>query len=341
MDSQYRELKRRVLAADLLTKQPHHALRVIIRNLLLLTGSIVLFALFHAPWALVLNAVMLGVIFGQLAYILHDAGHRQLFNGSRQNALAGLIHGNLLLGVSYGWWVMKHNDHHANPNQLDADPELDIPIIAYTPAQALASRGLTRWLMRYQAFWFVPLLCLAAPIWYYSSVLFMLRRQTRYRWSEPILFLIHWAIYLAVPLYFLGPWATLLMVVVHQLVTSFALASSFAPNHKGMLLIEPGTDLEFLQAQVLTARNIRGNPVTDFWYGGLNYQIEHHLFPTMPRPNLRAGQAIVKAYCAECRVPYYETSIPQSYREILGYLHTVSAPLRTRASLPILTTEER
>jgi len=79
---------------------------------------------------------------------------------------------------------------------------------------------------------------------------------------------------------------------------------------------------------VLTSRTIKGSLLVDFWYGGLNYQIEHHLFPTMPRNKLRKAQAIVKAFCKEHAIAYHETTMLQSYCEILHCLHQVSAPLR-------------
>ncbi len=79
---------------------------------------------------------------------------------------------------------------------------------------------------------------------------------------------------------------------------------------------------------MVTARNVRGNRLTDFWYGGLNYQIEHHLFPSMPRQNLKHAQALVRSFCAAHAIPYHETGMLRSYREILQYLHAIGAPLR-------------
>jgi fatty acid desaturase len=84
----------------------------------------------------------------------------------------------------------------------------------------------------------------------------------------------------------------------------------------------------FLREQVLTARNIRGNPIVDLLYGGLNYQIEHHLFPTMPRCNLRKAQPIVEAFCRDLGIGYHSTGLFASYREILAHLHRESASLR-------------
>ena len=99
-----------------------------------------------------------------------------------------------------------------------------------------------------------------------------------------------------------------------------------------MPIIDEHSTLDFLHQQVLTARNINAHPLTDFWYGGLNYQIEHHLFPTVPRGNLRRLQAIVKSFCAEQAISYHETSMLGSFRELFQYLHEISAPLRARTA---------
>jgi fatty acid desaturase len=89
--------------------------------------------------------------------------------------------------------------------------------------------------------------------------------------------------------------------------------------------------LDFLRRQVLTSRNVRGSRVVDFVLGGLNYQIEHHLFPNMPRPNLRQAQPLVRAFCAQHGLPYVEASLLGSYAEAVRHLHTVGAPLRPAA----------
>lgn len=117
---------------------------------------------------------------------------------------------------------------------------------------------------------------------------------------------------------------------VHQMLFGLYLGSTFAPNHKGMLILEKSSPLDFLRRQVLTARNVYAHPWNDFWYGGLNYQIEHHLFPSMPRNNLKKAQRIVKAFCQEHEISYYETSSVQSYKEILSFLHGIGAPLRKK-----------
>jgi len=122
----------------------------------------------------------------------------------------------------------------------------------------------------------------------------------------------------------------LLFILVQQALFGLYMASVFAPNHKGMLVVGRDEVMDFLRLQVLTARNVRAHPITDFWYGGLNYQVEHHLFPSMARNQLREAQVIIRKFCEEQQISYYETGMVNSYVEILDYLHIVSAPLRLK-----------
>lgn len=97
-------------------------------------------------------------------------------------------------------------------------------------------------------------------------------------------------------------------------------------------MVDDESMLDPVRAQVLTSRNVKGHPITDWFYGGLNYQIEHHLFPSMARAQLGKAQPIVRAFCYERGVAYYETPVLRSYVEILTALHAASAPLRARGS---------
>jgi fatty acid desaturase len=115
---------------------------------------------------------------------------------------------------------------------------------------------------------------------------------------------------------------------VHQGLRGLYLGLAFAPNHKGMPVLTKAEGADPFLRQVLTSRNIRGGPATDWVLGGLNYQIEHHLFPSMPRANLPHAQHIVRTYCAAHGVRYLEVSGVASYAEVFRHLHAVGAPLR-------------
>jgi fatty acid desaturase len=301
---------------------------VIVANSAMLALSLLLLVVLHNPWLQALDAAALGWVSGQLGFQLHDAGHRQMFEKGWKNNLIGVITGDALLGMSYGWWVMKHNQHHGSPNNIDADPDVNNLAIAYSQEQALQRRGPMRWLAAYQAFFFFPMLFFLGFSMHASSLAYLAGKDARRRWLELVVLFAHFALYVGVLIWLLGPWLALVVILVHKAVGGFYMASVFAPNHKGMPQTDANTRLDFLRSQVLTARNVRANPITDLWYGSLNYQIEHHLFPAMPRNRLRAAHRIVKQYCDEIGVPYYETSMWRSYRELLAFLHEVGRPLR-------------
>ncbi len=324
----YASLKRRIQDAGLLDKRPGYYALSISTNLLMFFGCLVVLFSVGTIWGQALAAVALGVISGQLGFQLHDSGHRQMFASPGKNALVGLFTADALLGMSYGWWVQKHNRHHGNPNDVDLDPDISVGAIAYTREQAMARRKVGRFVAMYQVYFFFPLTTFLAWSMHLTGATYLVKVSSRYRRLELGMLALHAAVYLGAMFYFLGPWSALMVVVIHKAVGGAYLASVFAPNHKGMLQTDSSSRLDFVRTQVLTARNIFGHPITDLWYGSLNYQIEHHLFPNMPRLNMRRAQPIVKQFCAERGIDYYETSFLQSYRELLGFLNEVGAPLR-------------
>jgi fatty acid desaturase len=256
-----------------------------------------------------------------------------LWNSIQREGLFSLYDGfslPLFIGISNVWWVDKHNQHHSHPNQLDLDPDLNIPGICFNLSEARQKRGLERWIMLHQVWLFFPMLLLVAIDMKRSGLLFLLRewRSLKYPIQESVLVLAHWIIFPLLLISSLGLAPAILFFVINQAALGFILGSAFAPNHKGMPVLEKDSDLRFLQRQVITARNIHAGALTDFWYGGLNYQIEHHPFPAMPRNNLRRAQLLVKHYCRLHDIPYTETSILGSYRALIVALSEISTIVR-------------
>ncbi len=324
----YSDLLREVRRAGLLDRRyGYYLARIAIAASALVGGWAAFFWIGNSWWQL-LVAVFLAFVFTQLGFIGHDAGHSQIFRSRRANYVVGLIHGNLAIGLSYGWWVDKHNRHHAHPNQEDKDPDIVIGAVAFTVGQAFAKRGLTSFIARHQRLLFVPLLLLEAMQLHVSSVRALLRRGLRHRSWESVLLLAHVAGYLTVIFLVLSPVRAVAFIVVQQALFGLYLGLSFAPNHKGMPILSADDDTDFLRRQVLTSRNVSGGWLVDFALGGLNYQIEHHLFPNMPRPNLRHSQGLIREYCQRHGVAYHEASLWRSYWQALRHLHNVGEPLR-------------
>jgi fatty acid desaturase len=153
----------------------------------------------------------------------------------------------------------------------------------------------------------------------------------RHRRAEGVLLLLHFAAYLGIVLLVLSPARAAAFVAVHLALFGVYLGCTFAPNHKGMpMLADTDERPDFLRRQVLTSRNVRGGPLVDVLLGGLNYQIEHHLFPSMPTANLRRAAPLVREYCAQIGVAYTDAGLVDSYRQALRHLHAAGAPLRRR-----------
>jgi fatty acid desaturase len=289
-------------------------------------------------WYQLINAAVFALAWGQVAFLGHDAGHQAIFASRRSNDALGRVLGNLLVGLSYGWWVDTHNRHHANPNHEGRDPDVGDGVLAFTTAQAAKRTGpVSRFIARRQAWLFFPLLALEGISLHVDSVAVMKTGAFRSarggsRRFEAMGLIAHAALYVSLLLLVMSPEKAIAFAAVHQALWGIYMGSTFAPNHKGMPIIPPGARLDFLRRQVLTSRNVRGGMFTDLALGGLNYQIEHHLFPSMPRASLRHAQPIVRLHCEALALPYCETSLIGSYRAALAHLHAIGAPLRAAAS---------
>jgi fatty acid desaturase len=326
--SEYTQLSRQLKQAGLLDRRRGWYAARIGLNLALLAGGWAVFVVVGESWWQLVTAAYLAVVFTQVAFVGHDAGHRQIFRSRRANDLVGLLHANLGVGISFGWWVPKHNAHHSNPNHEDLDPDVSITALAFTADQARAKHGLVRLLARHQAWLFFPLLLLEAAQLHLASIKAIVRGRDRTNAVEGLLLLVHVAAYFTALLLVLSPWQAVAFVVVQQGLFGLYLGCAFAPNHKGMPTLTDGDRLDFARRQVLTSRNVAGSRLVDFVLGGLNYRIEHHLFPNMPRPNLRHAQPLIRAFCAQHGLPYAEASLFGSYAQAVRHLHTVGAPLR-------------
>ncbi|MBI5949622.1 MAG: acyl-CoA desaturase [Chloroflexi bacterium] len=329
----YAQLKRLVAAEGLLDAQPAYYWMKTTVSIGTLAAGIAIALVVSNTWLLLADAILLGFGSTQIALLAHEVGHKQGFRGARANAIARLVFGNLLLGISHTWWTTKHNQHHATPNHVDADPDIQFPMIVFSAGQIATRARLLRPIMAMQAFVFPMLLPFQALNMRWNSALHVLTGKSRRPLVEGLVLGVHYAAYGAL-LVFLGSWEiALAFAAVHHVVWGVYNSSVFASNHKGMPLIEADSRLDFFREQVLTSRNVRGHWWSDFWYGGLNYQIEHHLFPTMPRNNLSRAEGIVRAFCEKESVPYHSTGLLMAYREIFGHLHRVTASLRGGAAV--------
>jgi fatty acid desaturase len=320
----FRELRRVMHAQGMMEKA---AVRTIVKLVCLLTALAagVVFVTRTDSFVLRLTAAAyLSIVQVQVGLIGHELGHLQVFSSVRLNCLLAYVC-NFVMGFSAAWWIDQHNQHHAHPNRQGVDPDIDIPILAFSEEQAATKRGISRWIVRRQRYLVFPVLCLSFVCLRVSSVRHMIDRGLRHSWIDALLMTIHFTLVLSAPFWLFPNWWQAGMVLLfQQCLLGMYMGSIFAPNHKGMIIFHKDANIEHFTEQVLTSRNVRAHPLTDFWYGGLNYQIEHHLFPQMPNCNLRKANSLVKQYCLKEGIPFHETSIWQSYVELSKHVGEVA-----------------
>jgi fatty acid desaturase len=300
-----------------------YAARTVVLLVLFAIGFGLLFGLSASWWHLLL-AGYFGVLFTQTAFLAHDSAHKQIFASGRRGVLFSRIIGNLGIGLSYGWWLDKHSRHHAHPNTIGTDGDIRPGAVVFTPQDAAERSGVAAWITARQGWFFFPILLLAGVDLHRNAVLAVLHgRAVDRRLLEGSMLAVRLVGFPALVLLALGPAIGAAFMGVQLAVFGFTMAASFAPNHKGMPLIEPGVRTDYLRRQVLTSRNITGGWLIGTAMGGLNLQIEHHLFPSMPSINLRRARPIVRAFCREHGVPYTETTLLQSWAIVVRYLHRV------------------
>ena len=321
----FAELSRQVREGGLLARRRGYYTIKIAATIGGLGATIAAVILVGDSWWNLVVAAGLAFVMVQLGFIGHDAGHRQICTSRRDNDLIGLVHANLLTGFSFGWWLTKHNRHHAHTNRPGKDPDLAPGALVYTPDQVRARGRFGQSFARTQALLLLPLMFLEALHLHVASIRSLSRRRDRAAILEVGLLAVHAGLFFVAPFLILSPLRAVAFIVISQSLFGFYLGASFVTNHVGMPTMAATDDLGFLRRQVLTSRNLSGRYLTGFVFGGLDTQIEHHLFPTMPRANLRRARELVRPFCAERRIAYAEQSPWHAFRDVLHHLRATGA----------------
>jgi len=244
----------------------------------------------------------------------------------------GYFLGNVCQGFCVTWWKSKHNMHHAVPNVKGFDPDIDtMPFLAWSEKMIEGDFSNTPpFLVKYQHFFFLPLMCMARFSWLIQSLLFASARPNlMMRFVEVSTLCVHYAwlgflIFGSLPVY-----EGLIFLAFIQGLSGLLLATAFTLNHNGMTIYDQGTQgaMEFNRLQILTGRDVLPGPfrIVNWFMGGLDLQIEHHLFPRVPRHNLPQLQKSVQKMCKDHGIVYHETSFFEGTKEIFGHLYSISS----------------
>ncbi|TMW54963.1 hypothetical protein Poli38472_014734 [Pythium oligandrum] len=289
-----------------------------------------------------LSGAIMGLFYQQSGWLAHDFLHHQVCENHALGNMIGVMVGDVWQGFSVQWWKNKHNTHHAVPNlhgnngvMFSGDPDIDtMPLLAWSKEMAAKAidSSIGPFFIRHQAWLYFPLLLFARISWLLQSYLYVFRGfafyvydPVEYKTLEMIGLLMHYAWNIALPYYSnMTVLEGIAFFLMSQASCGLQLALVFSLGHNGMEVYERETKPDFWKLQVTTTRNITPSLFMDWFTGGLNYQIDHHLFPMLPRHNLHKVNPLIKSLCKEFDIPFHETGFWQGIFEVVGHLDQIS-----------------
>jgi fatty acid desaturase len=334
----YTALAQKIRGLGLQGRTPWFYAAVFTALLVALGGATTGFILLGHSWLQLLMAGALGVILTQLAFLGHEASHRQVLTSGPANDRVGWVLAVVFVGISYSWWMNKHNRHHQNPNKLGKDPDIEIDTFSFVEESAADQRGVMAWFTRRQGLFFFPLLLLEGLNLHLKSVQSLwINRRVPGRRAELGVLALRFVLYVTAVFAMLPLGMAFAFLGVQLAVFGLYMGASFAPNHIGMAIVPRDAKLDFFAKQVSTSRNVSGGWWATALMGGLNYQIEHHLFPSMPRPHLSAARRMVREHCRAHDIHYAETSLIAAWGIVIAHLNRVGLAARDSFRCPVVT----
>ncbi len=302
------ELKQEVRDAGLLDRVP---VRGTIEMIAVVVSLIVAFATMKM-WNPILLGLFLTLVFTRAVFVSHDILHLQYFKNKKLSFKLSYLFSAIILSNSSSWWDYKHNvNHHTWCNVVEKDEDIRALDGAFTPN----NKGNSPFLKKYKHIVFWGAMFFMYPAFIAQSYSFVLKRKL---YGEFALMLLHWPIIWGTIFYVL-PFSSALTVFVTLYITlSVWLSYGFITNHLGCEVssLEESRNLSWMELQMRGSRSLSGGAFIHWFYGGLNTQIEHHLFPKAPRFNLLKVQEITKNFAKKHNMKYFETTPIQAYVQI-------------------------
>lgn len=280
-------------------------------------------------WIQLINAFIAAFFTVQLGLLGHALSHSQVFESERVNRVLAVLVWGLGCGLSEGRWFFKHSVHHRSPNHIGQDPDLEIPFVFSDEQAGLRSDFQKKYLFPYQHILFWIGLWFVYPYNILNSMRYLFSDMTWRSAVEMILIFIHYIVAIKVTFLFLPTTTAVIFNLAALLFMGIYVGSAFAPNHKGEDMLSPNKKHNWVH-QITLTRNIAPSPIISYVLSGIECQIEHHLFPTMPRFAYPRAREIVKDYCEKNNIPYHETSWIGSLQQIHNSLKDEACSFRSR-----------
>ncbi|SPO05488.1 related to delta-5/delta-6 fatty acid desaturase [Cephalotrichum gorgonifer] len=305
-----------------------------------------LFALFlttlNYGWYMT-SAVFLGLFWHQLMFTAHDAGHRAITKNFTIDTLIGMFIADFCCGLSIGWWKSSHNVHHLLTNQPEHDPDIqNVPLFATSPKffDSLRSTyydgfvfvwdAVADFLVPLQHYTYYPIMGVARFNLYFLSWLHVISSKsstlgsTKAWWIRPgeaLFMACFWYIFgYRLIICTLPTWPVRVAFVLVSHIVTMPLHVQITLSHWAMSTSDLGDTESFPQRQLRTTMDVDCPAWLDFIHGGLQFQAVHHLFPRVPRHNLRKVQVLVREFCAETGIPYSILGFVDSNAKVVSRL---------------------
>lgn len=260
-------------------------------------------------WMGVALVPLMAVFATATAMLGHEGSHRSFSRSATRNSLVAYFAFPLFSGLSTLYWREKHDRlHHGHPNVEGVDPDIRPFPFASSRADHERCGPRERWFQRHLQRWiFWPMSTLMALGMRRSSLVHLSRYPrkhgfTRAWWIETTCLAIHYTGWLVVPSLVWGPLVGFLVYSAIWGGVGVCLALVFAPAHMGLPVMN-GQHHDWVH-QLETTRNLELPGVVSFFFIGLDYQVEHHLFPKIPHKNLPRAAQITRAWCERQGLPY-------------------------------------
>jgi fatty acid desaturase len=302
------ELKQEVRDAGLLQRVP---IRGTIEMVAVIVSLIVALSTMKM-WNPVLLGLFLTLVFTRAVFVSHDVLHLQYFKEKKLSFKLSYIYSAIILSNSSSWWDYKHNvNHHTWCNVVEKDEDIRALDGAFTPND----KGNSPFLKKYKHIVFWGSMFFMYPAFIAQSYSFVLKKKL---YGEFALMLLHWPIIWGTIFYVLPFSSALTVFVTLYLTLSIWLSYGFITNHLGceVFTLEESRELSWMELQMRGSRSLSGGSFIHWFYGGLNTQIEHHLFPKAPRFNLLIVQKMTKNFAKKHDIKYFETTPVQAYVQI-------------------------
>lgn len=317
----YRQFRKELEEKGLLSRTPafYISIFIVVCILIFLIFSLIFY--FNKWYVTVPASVALAMVGMQLGFFGHDAGHYSIAKNRLLNDSIGHISHSFFLGLSFSYWRDNHNKHHSDPNHQDMDPDIrDSSPFSLTEKKAKHSRGITRFMTKHQAFLLLPAFLGLGFSKKYLSLKWLVQNKKLFS-LDFLIFLLHLAFFFLIGPYFIGYLQAFLLYLIMSMVIGFYFGFVFITNHIGMTVLSGNEEMSYLEKQVVTSRDIKGSGFLDFMSGGLNYQIEHHLFPHLSRKHLPKIKPLVKEFCIKKGISYSDATLKDAWKEVFAYIN--------------------